>query len=198
MEGMTAAAASSSSSSSSMVSALLSGLSTYINGAKSNALCLLGTMAVVAPICKRLGVSNILGFLAAGMALGPNGGGLKTSQGSIDPGCRPSSSTSSTSGSRRWACSSFWTWPFPSDTTRRTRRCRYRSRLLPTAVIASCGFRRLTAGFCSALLLEKRHFSHRLFDLTGGNLKQHLISKHKSSLELGVTLGFVSICSEVN
>ena len=79
VEGMAAAAASSSSSSSSsMVSALLSGLSTYIKGAKSDALCLLGTTAVVAPICKRLGVSNILGFLAAGMALGPNGikGGL--------------------------------------------------------------------------------------------------------------------------
>jgi CPA2 family monovalent cation:H+ antiporter-2 len=30
-------------------------------------------MAVMALICKCLGVSNILGFLTAGMALGPNG-----------------------------------------------------------------------------------------------------------------------------
>lgn len=35
-------------------------------------------LALVAPICKYLGISSILGFLAAGMALGPNGikGGL--------------------------------------------------------------------------------------------------------------------------
>lgn len=61
-----------------MVSTLLSGLLRYIKGAKSDTLCLLTTTAVVAPICKRLGMSNILGFLLAGMALGPNGikGGL--------------------------------------------------------------------------------------------------------------------------
>jgi len=56
-----------------MVSTLLSDLSTYINGAKSDTLALLGTTALVAPICKRLGISNILGFLLAGLALGPNG-----------------------------------------------------------------------------------------------------------------------------
>eukprot|EP00578_Thalassiosira_sp_NH16_P021433 CAMPEP_0181103204 /NCGR_PEP_ID=MMETSP1071-20121207/14738_1 /TAXON_ID=35127 /ORGANISM="Thalassiosira sp., Strain NH16" /LENGTH=490 /DNA_ID=CAMNT_0023186257 /DNA_START=10 /DNA_END=1483 /DNA_ORIENTATION=- len=60
-------------SSSNMVSALLSGLTDYIKGTKSDTLSLLGTTALVAPICKRLGISNILGFLAAGMALGPNG-----------------------------------------------------------------------------------------------------------------------------
>jgi CPA2 family monovalent cation:H+ antiporter-2 len=72
------AAATASSSSTGMVSALLSGLLSYIKGAKSDTLCLLTTTAVVAPICKRLGMSNILGFLLAGMALGPNGikGGL--------------------------------------------------------------------------------------------------------------------------
>jgi len=61
-----------------MVFTLLSGLLSYIKGAKSDTLCLLTTTAVVAPICKRLGMSNILGFLLAGMALGPNGikGGL--------------------------------------------------------------------------------------------------------------------------
>ncbi|KAL3780219.1 hypothetical protein ACHAW5_009783 [Stephanodiscus triporus] len=73
-----AAAAATASSSSGMISSLLSGLSAYIKGAKSDTLCLLSITAVVAPICKRLGISNIIGFLAAGMALGPNGikGGL--------------------------------------------------------------------------------------------------------------------------
>ena len=75
---ITAASSSSTSSSGSMVSNLLSGLYAYIQGAKSDTLCLLGTTAIVAPICKRIGMSNILGFLIAGMALGPNGikGGL--------------------------------------------------------------------------------------------------------------------------
>jgi Kef-type K+ transport system membrane component KefB len=49
---------------------LLSRLSIYIRGAGSD---VIGTTAVVAPICKCIGVSNILSFLAAGMALGPNG-----------------------------------------------------------------------------------------------------------------------------
>ena len=75
---ITAASSSSTSSSGSMVSNLLSGLYEYIQGAKSDTLCLLATTAIVAPICKRIGMSNILGFLIAGMALGPNGikGGL--------------------------------------------------------------------------------------------------------------------------
>ncbi|KAL3822851.1 hypothetical protein ACHAXA_006215 [Cyclostephanos tholiformis] len=72
------APATASSSSTGIVSALLFGLLNYIKGAKSDTLCLLTTTAVVPPICKRLGMSNILGFLLAGMALGPNGikGGL--------------------------------------------------------------------------------------------------------------------------
>jgi len=59
--------------SSSMVSTLLSSLVDFLKGTKSDTLALLGTTALVAPLCKRLGISNILGFLAAGMALGPNG-----------------------------------------------------------------------------------------------------------------------------
>jgi len=49
-----------------------------MSGAKSDTIALLTTTALVAPFCKKLGISNILGFLAAGMALGPNGikGGL--------------------------------------------------------------------------------------------------------------------------
>ena len=66
-------AATSSSDSSNMVTTLLSGLVDYIKGTKSDTLALLGTTALVAPICKSLGISNILGFLVAGMALGPNG-----------------------------------------------------------------------------------------------------------------------------
>lgn len=64
--------------SSNMVTALLSGLLSYMKGAKSDTLSLLATTAVVAPVCKRVGISSILGFLVAGMALGPNGikGGL--------------------------------------------------------------------------------------------------------------------------
>ena len=66
------------SSSTNVVTSLLSGLCSYIKGTKSDTLSLLGTTALVAPICNKLGISNILGFLAAGMALGPNGikGGL--------------------------------------------------------------------------------------------------------------------------
>jgi len=65
--------AATSSPSTSMVSSLLSELSQSFKGAKSDTLSLLGTTALVAPLCKRLGISNILGFLVAGMALGPNG-----------------------------------------------------------------------------------------------------------------------------
>jgi len=71
--GLVKDSAATAASSSNMVSALLSGLTDYIKGTKSDTLSLLGTTALVAPICKRLGISNILGFLAAGMALGPNG-----------------------------------------------------------------------------------------------------------------------------
>lgn len=56
-----------------IVSNLLSDLAIEFKGAKSDTLSLLGVTSLIAPICKRLGISNILGFLAAGMALGPNG-----------------------------------------------------------------------------------------------------------------------------
>jgi Kef-type K+ transport system membrane component KefB len=61
-----------------VVFALLSGLLTYIRCARPKALCLLGTTAVVALICKCLGMSNILGFLTMGIALLSNkiGGGI--------------------------------------------------------------------------------------------------------------------------
>ncbi|KAL7473169.1 hypothetical protein ACHAXS_013567 [Conticribra weissflogii] len=61
-----------------MVAALIDGLFRFMMGARGDTLILLLTTALVAPICKYLGISSILGFLAAGMALGPNGikGGL--------------------------------------------------------------------------------------------------------------------------
>lgn len=48
----------------------------YMSGPKSDTLILLLATALVTPICKRLGTSPILGFLAAGMLLGPNGCGF--------------------------------------------------------------------------------------------------------------------------
>jgi Kef-type K+ transport system membrane component KefB len=71
-------ASSTSDTSSGIVSTLLTDLTKFMSGAKSDTIALLSTTALVAPICKHLGISNILGFLAAGMALGPNGvkGGL--------------------------------------------------------------------------------------------------------------------------
>ena len=74
----TASAPTASSSSVGVVSTLISGLLKYMSGAKSDTITLLTTTALVAPICKKLGLSSILGFLASGMALGPNGikGGL--------------------------------------------------------------------------------------------------------------------------
>jgi Kef-type K+ transport system membrane component KefB len=76
--GEVAASSTSSSPSSGLVATLLSDLCDFMNGARSDTIALLSTTALVAPLCKQLGVSNILGFLAAGIALGPNGikGGL--------------------------------------------------------------------------------------------------------------------------
>jgi monovalent cation:proton antiporter-2 (CPA2) family protein len=51
-------------------------LQDYMVGPKSDTLILLLATALVTPICKRLGTSPILGFLASGMLLGPNGCGL--------------------------------------------------------------------------------------------------------------------------
>jgi len=51
-------------------------LSTYMKGPKSDTLFLLFATAMITPLCKLLGTSPILGFLASGMLLGPNGFGL--------------------------------------------------------------------------------------------------------------------------
>ena len=51
-------------------------LQTYMAGPKSDTLLLLLATSLITPLCKRLGTSPILGFLAAGMALGPNALGL--------------------------------------------------------------------------------------------------------------------------
>uniref|UniRef100_A0A7S3L4P7 RCK N-terminal domain-containing protein n=1 Tax=Amphora coffeiformis TaxID=265554 RepID=A0A7S3L4P7_9STRA len=51
-------------------------LGEYMTGPKSDTLLLLLATALITPICKRLGTSPILGFLASGMLLGPNGCGL--------------------------------------------------------------------------------------------------------------------------
>jgi hypothetical protein len=44
--------------------------------AMNDALVLLGTTVVIIPLMRRFNVNPILGFLAAGIALGPNGFGL--------------------------------------------------------------------------------------------------------------------------
>jgi CPA2 family monovalent cation:H+ antiporter-2 len=51
-------------------------LGEYMSGPKSDTLLLLLATALITPICQRLGTSPILGFLTAGMLLGPNGWGL--------------------------------------------------------------------------------------------------------------------------
>ena len=51
-------------------------LKEYMDGPKSDTLILLLATALITPICQRLGTSPILGFLASGMLLGPNGFGL--------------------------------------------------------------------------------------------------------------------------
>ena len=51
-------------------------LQKYMEGPKSDTLLLLLATALITPICRRLGTSPILGFLASGMLLGPNGWGL--------------------------------------------------------------------------------------------------------------------------
>ncbi len=51
-------------------------LQTYMSGPKSDTLLLLLATSLITPLCKKLGTSPILGFLAAGMALGPNALGL--------------------------------------------------------------------------------------------------------------------------
>ncbi len=51
-------------------------LQAYMAGPKSDTLLLLLATSLITPLCKKLGTSPILGFLAAGMALGPNALGL--------------------------------------------------------------------------------------------------------------------------
>lgn len=48
----------------------------FMQGPKSDTLLLLLATSLITPLCKRFGTSPILGFLAAGMLLGPNGCGL--------------------------------------------------------------------------------------------------------------------------
>jgi len=54
----------------------LTDLQTYMQGPKSDTLLLLLATSLITPLCKKLGTSPILGFLAAGMVLGPNALGL--------------------------------------------------------------------------------------------------------------------------
>lgn len=51
-------------------------LADYMQGPKADTLLLLLATALITPLCKRFGTSPILGFLASGMLLGPNGFGL--------------------------------------------------------------------------------------------------------------------------
>jgi Sodium/hydrogen exchanger family len=51
-------------------------LAEYMRGPKSDTLILLLATALITPLCQRVKLSPILGFLASGMLLGPNGCGL--------------------------------------------------------------------------------------------------------------------------
>lgn len=51
-------------------------LNKYMKGPKSDTLILLAATALITPLCKMVGTSPILGFLASGMLLGPNGFGV--------------------------------------------------------------------------------------------------------------------------
>lgn len=54
----------------------LDDLHKYMKGPKSDTLLLLLATSLITPLCKMIGTSPIIGFLAAGMALGPNALGL--------------------------------------------------------------------------------------------------------------------------
>ena len=58
-----------------LVSALRD-LQQYMAGPKSDTMLLLLATALVTPLCKQAGISPILGFLAAGMTMGPNALGV--------------------------------------------------------------------------------------------------------------------------
>ena len=49
----------------------------------ANAVALLGSAVIAVPIFKRLGVGSVVGYLAAGVAIGPFGLQLFTDPGSI-------------------------------------------------------------------------------------------------------------------
>ncbi|EED86759.1 predicted protein, partial [Thalassiosira pseudonana CCMP1335] len=54
----------------------ISDLRKYMKGPKSDTIFLLMATALITPLCKMVGTSPILGFLASGMLLGPNGFGV--------------------------------------------------------------------------------------------------------------------------
>lgn len=56
-----------------MVVSALNGLTSYMAGPKADTLLLLLTTALNTPLCKAIGTSPILGFLALGVLFGPNG-----------------------------------------------------------------------------------------------------------------------------
>jgi hypothetical protein len=56
-----------------MVVSAVKGLTSYMEGPKADTLLLLLTTALNTPLCKMLGTSPILGFLALGVLFGPNG-----------------------------------------------------------------------------------------------------------------------------
>uniref|UniRef100_A0A7S4JK13 Cation/H+ exchanger transmembrane domain-containing protein n=1 Tax=Odontella aurita TaxID=265563 RepID=A0A7S4JK13_9STRA len=59
-----------------MVVDAANGLTGYIKGTKADTLFLLATSAFIPGLCKLVGMSPILGFLASGVLLGPNGKNL--------------------------------------------------------------------------------------------------------------------------
>jgi CPA2 family monovalent cation:H+ antiporter-2 len=71
--GEAAAGAESSKSVVNMAVDAVEGLKSYMEGPKSDTLLLLLTTALNTPLCKMLGASPILGFLAFGLLFGPNG-----------------------------------------------------------------------------------------------------------------------------
>lgn len=59
-----------------MLTEIIKGLKKYINGPKADTLILLLSTALNNPICQKLSISPILGFLGLGLLFGPNGKGL--------------------------------------------------------------------------------------------------------------------------
>jgi len=59
-----------------IISKALSDLGQYMKGPKADTMILLLTTALNAPLCEKIGLSPILGFLGLGLLFGPNGKGL--------------------------------------------------------------------------------------------------------------------------